>query len=108
MTTQTTAHANEIATRFVPTTVGVNTDVNLIDWASRVQIFSGWSMQSLRNGSEWFWVGIPAHVRNTGVRAIRGAATLAEAYAIAAELIPAAERKLNKLHAQAAQLNEEN
>jgi hypothetical protein len=96
----------DIASQFEPTTVGVNTKVNLINWATGVQIFDGWSMESLRNKSEWYWVGVPATVRNSGVRAVKGAATLEEAYAIAAELLPAAARRMARSHIAALKQNQ--
>jgi hypothetical protein len=97
---------NEIASQFESTTVGVNTTFNVINWATGVQIFDGWSMESLRNKGEWYWVGVPATVRNSGVRAMKGAATLDEAYAIAAELMPAAARRMARSHAAALKQNQ--
>lgn len=92
--------------QFVETEVGVNVyreggEQNLIHWQSGVQIWSGWSYRDGELHTGGFWVGVPAHVRNTGVRAIDYRRTLGEAVEYAATLVPDAERKMIRRHTDA-------
>lgn len=83
---------------FTTTTLGLDyAEVNLIDSASRVQIFQG----SLGR----FYIGVPATVRNSGVKAVSGHATLADAIAAAAPVVAKQAAKMAKLHAAALKMN---
>ncbi len=90
------------------TTVGVNVlngETNLIDYASGVQIWTGWSFRDGELHEGGFWVGVPARVRNSGVRAIDYRKTLDEAVELAKELHVKAAAKMARLHAAAIKLN---
>jgi hypothetical protein len=102
------ATATATATRFQTTTVGINAfdgETNLIDYTTGVQIWSGWGMVDGRVHEGGFRVGIPATVKNSGVKAVAYGKTLDEAFAIAAEIGVKAAAKMARLHAEALRMN---
>lgn len=94
----------EVPEGFEQTSLGLNSPYNLINRASRVQVWYGAMFAR-------FYVGIPAHPKNSGVKALStpeaplGFDTLAEAVAYARTLIPAATAKHDRVHAAALRLN---
>lgn len=82
--------------------IGVNSCFNIIDWRSGVQVYLG---ADYLGGGVKFWVGIPAHARNSGVRAFDSAKTLAEALEIADGALDAARLKMDRAHARALKMN---
>jgi hypothetical protein len=82
---------------FENTTLGVNADINMINHASRVQVYLG--------ALDKFYVAVPASVRNGGVRGLKSANTLAEALTIAESLVEKYTAKMNRLHATALKMN---
>lgn len=86
------------APEFVPTTVGLNyAEVNLINWASRVQVYQGTLGR--------FYVAVPTTARHTGIRAVSGHATLSEAIAAAAPVVEKQTVRMNRIHAAANKIN---
>jgi hypothetical protein len=81
---------------FKNTTAAIDTDVNMIDYSSGVQVYRG----TLR-----FYVAVPASAKNGGVRAIVGADTLNEALALGEALVPQYRTKMDRIHARALKMN---
>lgn len=86
-----------MAANFTATTLAVIADVNLIDPASRVQVFS--------NNYGRFYVAVPAHARNSGIRAVHGTDSLPEALTYAETITAHHTAKFNRLHTKALQIN---
>lgn len=83
---------------FVNTTAGLDyAEINLINWASRVQVFQGTLGR--------FYVGVPAGVRNTGVKAVKGFDTVADALTYARTIVGEYTEKMNRIHARALKMN---
>lgn len=84
--------------QFVPTQVGLNyAEVNVIHWASRVQVFQG----SLGK----FYTATPSTARSTGIRVLSSHTTFEKALEAAELLIPNAVRRIDRMHAQALKMN---
>lgn len=101
-------NATEIATRFQTTTVGINAfegETNLIDYTTGIQIWSGWGMVDGRVHEGGFRIGVPATVKNSGVKAVAYGKTLEEALAVAETLRPTAAAKMARLHSEALKMD---
>lgn len=102
-------NSTDIASRFQPTSVGVNVPAghtNLIDYATGIQIWSGWSIRpSGRLHEGGFRVGIPATAKNSGVKAVTYGETLEEAFVLAAALYDKAAAKMARLHREALKMD---
>ncbi len=84
--------------KFENTTVGLEyAEVNMRHNASGVQVYKG--------ALGMFFVAVPASVRHTGIRAVVGLPTLADALAASAPIVAKAEAKMNRLHAAALKMN---
>ena len=89
---------------FKNTTVGLNItdgDTNMIDYTTGVQIWQSWI-----GADKAFAIGVPASVRNGGVRCVKIVRTIEEAVAFAGgELADKAARRMARLHAAALKIN---